>query len=152
MCAVANWNNCPEYASPQDVENKIRRIGQANLHPQAQFDNLHKLFQEVNIINHHIIANILLRHTHLLQIYSNDPSGYNFMLGEVLPGIEKLARELQPESISILKAKHEGKVELTKRQIAQILANGFFCNFKDERNLPHINFDKYDFLCAFSVL
>jgi len=66
------------------------------------------------------------------------------MLNEVLPGIEKLARELQPESFKILKAKHEGKVELTKRQIAQILANGFFCNFKDAINIPQINFERYD--------
>jgi hypothetical protein len=66
------------------------------------------------------------------------------MLGIVLPGIEKLARELQTESFSILQVGKEGKLVLTKRQIAQILANGFFCNFKYNRNLPHINFDKYD--------
>jgi len=73
------------------------------------------------------------------------------MLNEVIPGIEKLARELQPEGFSILKAGQEGTLELTKLQIAQILANGFFCNFKDEINLPHINFDTYDLLCASSV-
>jgi hypothetical protein len=65
------------------------------------------------------------------------------MLGVVLPGIEKLAKELQTESFSILKAGQEGKVELTKRQIAQILANGFFCNLKYNGNVPHINFDMY---------
>jgi uncharacterized protein with NAD-binding domain and iron-sulfur cluster len=65
------------------------------------------------------------------------------MVSNVLPEIEKLARELQPERFSILKAGQEGKLELTKRQISQILANGFFCNFKDIKNLSHINFDKY---------
>jgi Poly (ADP-ribose) glycohydrolase (PARG) len=65
------------------------------------------------------------------------------MLNEVLPGIEKLARELQPEKFKILKAGQEGKVELTKRKIAQILANGFFCTFKDAINIPQINFERY---------
>jgi hypothetical protein len=79
------------------------------------------------------------------------------MLNEVLPGIEKLARELQPETFKILKAGQEGKVELTKRKIAQILANGFFCNFKDATNIPQINFERYDsvfcvLLCSLSVI
>jgi hypothetical protein len=39
-----------KYSRSHDVENKIRRIGGANLHPSAQFDNLHKLFLEVNTI------------------------------------------------------------------------------------------------------
>jgi hypothetical protein len=82
--------------------------------------------------------------SHLLQIQSSNPAVYDYMLGVVLPGIEKLAKELPRESFSILKAGQEGKVELTKRQIAQILANGFFCNFIYNWNLPHINFDKYD--------
>jgi Poly (ADP-ribose) glycohydrolase (PARG) len=64
------------------------------------------------------------------------------MMSIVLPEIEELARELQAERFSILKAREEGKLELTKQQIAQILANGFFCNFKDVENLSHINFDK----------
>jgi len=67
------------------------------------------------------------------------------MVSNVLPEIEKLARELPPERFSILKAGQEGKLELTKRQIAQLLANGFFCNFS---NLAAINFDKYDEICS----
>jgi Poly (ADP-ribose) glycohydrolase (PARG) len=80
-----------------------------------------------------------------LQIYNSDQAMYNYILSAVLPGIEKLATGLQPERFRILKAGHEGKVELTKRQIAQILANGFFCNFKKDINVPRINFDKFEY-------
>ena len=77
-------------------------------------------------------------------MFDGNPDELRNILTVVVPGIEKLARELQPdESFKILKEGQEGKLELTKRQIAQILANAFFCNFKDIQNLSHINFDKY---------
>lgn len=67
------------------------------------------------------------------------------MQSTVLPGIEKLARELQPdENFTLLQAGQEGKLELTKRQIAQILANCFFCNFPINNDFPTIIFDRLD--------
>jgi Poly (ADP-ribose) glycohydrolase (PARG) len=136
--AVDNWTNI----LPFDVENKIRRIGGANLHPAAQFDNLHELFREVKNVQSIFMKNFFSR-VCVFQIYYDNQAVYLFMLQKVIPGIENLARELKPESFNILKAGREGKVEISKKIIAQILANGFFCNFQSRDNLPHINFDKY---------
>jgi Poly (ADP-ribose) glycohydrolase (PARG) len=66
------------------------------------------------------------------------------MKNVVFPGIENLARELQPEDCRILMAGQEGKLEVSKRRIAQILANSFFCNFSQNTLIPHFNFDLYN--------
>lgn len=73
-----------------------------------------------------------------------DQTDYDFMLSNVLPGIENLARNLPDESIGVLKAGQNGQRRLSKRHIAQILANCFFCVFKNDENLPHITFKKYN--------
>lgn len=82
---------------------------------------------------------------------TNNPAGYQYMMSTVLPRIEKLARDLPIQGIDILKAGRNGQVELSKLHIAQILASGFFCIFKDV-GLPSINFDKYEKKSAYTLL
>jgi hypothetical protein len=40
-------------------------------------------------------------------------------------------------------------LEVSKRRIAQILANSFFCNFCQNTAIPYFNFDMYNERVAF---
>jgi hypothetical protein len=48
--AAFNWKKCGDL-SVYPLEYKIKIIGGENLDATAQFDNLHKLFEEVNILH-----------------------------------------------------------------------------------------------------
>lgn len=84
-------------------------------------------------------------YVYLFKISNESQADNDYMEGTVFPGIEKLARELQPdENFRLMRAGKEGKLELTNQQIAQILANCFFCNFQINIDFPHVVFDKFE--------
>ncbi|XP_059468704.1 poly(ADP-ribose) glycohydrolase-like isoform X2 [Neocloeon triangulifer] len=113
------------YSSSYDLEFAIRAVAQ-DLDVSVTFENLHTAIEEMAQRNYQEAE-------HFLRV--------------VVPKLEELAKEVDFPDQPYLFAGTESTVELTKEQIARILASAFFCTFPPNYDFEEFSFKRLYTLC-----